>query len=67
MRDIQEIGRKIRQTARLMIGIPDYEAYAAHMRKAHPEAVVMTEAEFVRDRQDRRYGNGGKGQVCRCC
>lgn len=53
------------RTARLMVGVPDYEVYVAHMRKAHPDREVMTWPEFVRERQDARYG--GSKQGFRCC
>ncbi|KFG89289.1 putative small protein yjiX [Sphingobium herbicidovorans NBRC 16415] len=55
---------KLRQTARMMVGVPDYENYARHMRAHHPERPVMTPAQFFLDRQEARYGgkNGGK-----CC
>jgi uncharacterized short protein YbdD (DUF466 family) len=51
--------------ARLMVGVPSYEAYVEHMRRAHPAAPVMTHAEFFRASQDARYGAGGNG--LRCC
>lgn len=55
---------KLSQTARMMVGVPDYENYARHMRAHHPEQPVMTPAQFFRERQEARYGgkNGGK-----CC
>lgn len=49
--------------ARLMVGQPSYEAYLAHMARAHPDRRPMTAAEFFRDRQQARYGGGGM----RCC
>ena len=52
--------------ARLMVGMPSYETYAEHMRRAHPGKPVMTYAEFFRERQDARYGGGGRGGL-RCC
>ncbi len=58
--------RRAAQTARLMVGVPDYDAYVAHRHAAHPGEPVMTLAEFHRDRVDRRYG-GGKDRVVRCC
>ena len=51
--------------ARLMVGVPSYDAYVEHMRRSHPAAPVMTYAEFFRARQDARYGAGGSG--LRCC
>ena len=50
------------QTARLMVGVPDYAAYLAHRREAHPGEPAMSRAEFHRERTERRYGG-----VSRCC
>ncbi len=54
------------QTARLMIGIPDYETYLEHRRTKHPGEPVMTYEEFFRERQDARYATG-RGKFNRCC
>jgi carbon starvation protein len=55
---------RIRRTARMMVGVPDYDSYARHMLTHHPDQPVMTHAQFFRERQEARYGgkNGGK-----CC
>ena len=58
-------GRAV-QTARLMVGIPDYETYVTHRRAHHPGEPVMSYAEFFRNRQDARYGDG-PGRITRCC
>lgn len=60
------IRNTLAQTARLMVGIPDYEAYAAHRRQFHPGEPVMTYEEFFRERQASRYGENG-GKISRCC
>ena len=54
------------QTARLMVGIPDFERYVAHRRKQHPAEPVMSYAEFFRERQQARYAVG-KGRFRGCC
>lgn len=55
-------GRAV-QTARLLIGVPDYDTYVEHMRLHHPERVVMSYEEFFNERMQARYrGSGG-----RCC
>ena len=51
------------QSLRLMVGVPEYSAYAAHMRNKHPDQAAMTYQEFFRERQTARYG----GKVGRCC
>ena len=56
----------VAQTARLMVGVPDYEAYVAHRHKVHPGEPVMTYEEFFRERQSSRYGENG-GKISRCC
>lgn len=52
--------------ARLMVGVPRYEDYVAHMAQLHPGQPPMTYVEFFRDRQAARYG-GTKGGGLRCC
>jgi uncharacterized short protein YbdD (DUF466 family) len=54
------------QTARLMIGVPDYETYVAHRRANHPGQPIMTYVEFFRERQQARYAVG-KGRFRGCC
>ena len=63
--EIGRFGRRFRQTASLMIGVPDYDTYVAHRQKDHPGKDVMTRAEFFRERQDSRYGIGNG--TFRCC
>ena len=54
----------VRDTARLMIGLPSYEAYCAHMAERHPDRSPMSEPEFFRERQEARYGSKGGGKCC---
>jgi len=54
------------RTARLMIGVPDYETYVAHRQAKHPEQPIMTYVEFFRERQEARYAIG-KGRFRGCC
>jgi uncharacterized short protein YbdD (DUF466 family) len=58
-------GRLFAQTARLMVGVPDYDTYAEHRRIFHPGEPVMTRNEFFRERQENRYN--GNGRAFRCC
>jgi len=55
-----------RRTARLMVGVPDYEAYVMHRADAHPGEPIMSYEEFFRERQASRYGENG-GRISRCC
>ena len=55
---------RMRQMARLMVGMGDYDAYVRHMAAHHPEREPMTRKAYFRERQEAKYGgkNGGK-----CC
>lgn len=54
------------RTARLMVGVPDYEAYVAHRERAHPGEPIMSYEDFFVQRQASRYG-AGDGKISRCC
>jgi uncharacterized short protein YbdD (DUF466 family) len=58
------IARLAAQTARLMVGIPDYAAYVEHRRRFHPGAPVMSYEAFFRERQEARYRKGRYGGFC---
>ena len=65
-RDLSKLGKYLGQAAKMMVGLPDYDTYAAHMRANHPDQPVMTYEEFFRERQEARYG-GGDGRISKCC
>lgn len=54
------------QTARLMVGVPDYDTYVAHRQATHPDQPIMTRREFFRERQEARYAVS-KGRFRGCC
>jgi len=65
------IGKRLRallggaaDMGRLMVGVPPYAAYRAHMRAHHPDQPMMDEREFFRNRQEARYGGRGGGRCC---
>lgn len=60
---IGTMGRYLGQSLRLMVGLPDYQTYVAHMASTHPDRAPMTYEEFFRERQEARYG-GGQGKCC---
>jgi uncharacterized short protein YbdD (DUF466 family) len=64
--DWSRLAKKLRQGAQLMVGQPDYEAYARHRRESHPGAPIMTREEFFFEAQARRFGEGG-ARAMRCC
>jgi uncharacterized short protein YbdD (DUF466 family) len=55
--------RRLRQSLRLMVGVPEYDTYVTHMRNKHPGQPIMPYREFFRERQEARYD----GKVGRCC
>ncbi|MFD1560766.1 YbdD/YjiX family protein [Paraburkholderia silviterrae] len=61
--NVQTAGRYLGQAMRLMVGLPDYEGYVAHMRATHPDQPPMTYEAFFRERQNARYGSGA-GKCC---
>lgn len=61
--EFRQFARAVRQTTRLMVGIPDYDTYVEHRRVTHPDQPVMTYEEFFIERQNSRYG----GRIGRCC
>lgn len=65
--ELGRLGQRLSQTARLMIGVPDYRTYVKHRQETHPDEPLMSEAEFFRERQDARFGVGTSGRVFRCC
>ena len=56
----------VTQTARLMVGVPDYRTYVTHRQTQHPGQPVMSYEEFFRERQTARYAVS-KGRFKGCC
>ncbi len=54
------------RTARLMVGVPDYETYVQHRQANHPGLPIMSYEEFFVERQEARYAIG-KGRFRGCC
>ena len=61
--ELRSAGRYLGQALRLMVGLPDYDTYVAHMRETHPDRPVMSYEAFFRERQNARYGSGA-GKCC---
>ncbi|NWB26680.1 YbdD/YjiX family protein [Pseudomonas gingeri] len=57
--------RTLRQIARSMVGVPDYDAYVALMTSRHPDQPVMSYEVFFRERQEARYNS--RKCTTRCC
>ena len=61
---LAQAGKYLGQSMRLMVGLPEYDTYLAHMEREHPGKPVMTSEEFFRERQEARYGSGRSGGCC---
>ena len=55
--------RRAADTARTVIGAPDYARYLRHVREHHPELEPLSRDAFTRDALARRYERPGS----RCC
>ncbi|MBO0755672.1 MAG: YbdD/YjiX family protein [Bradyrhizobiaceae bacterium] len=66
MRDILTLKEWTVRTARLMVGVPDYDTYVQHRQTNHPGLPIMTYEEFFVERQEARYAVG-KGRFRGCC
>jgi uncharacterized short protein YbdD (DUF466 family) len=62
LRTLARFARGARDVSRKVFGVPDYEAYAEHMRRSHPAAVPLTRGEFLAWALERRHADRG-----RCC
>ncbi|KTF68779.1 MULTISPECIES: YbdD/YjiX family protein [unclassified Sphingomonas] len=57
------VWRGLREALGLIVGVPSYEHYLAHMAAHHPEQTPQSRAAFFAARQRERYGRG-KGRCC---
>lgn len=62
---VRRFARGLRRTLHLMVGMPDYETFVAHMQEKHPGQPIPDRKSFARDCVRRRYE--GSGQPNRCC
>lgn len=64
-RKLQQAASFLSQSARLMVGVPDYDNYVAQRAISHPGEPVMSHEAFFRERQEARFGRGKCNT--RCC
>jgi uncharacterized short protein YbdD (DUF466 family) len=57
------LGESFLSVLRRIAGMPDYEAYVAHLRRCHPECPLPSEREFYEEFVRNRYSEG----ATRCC
>jgi len=63
LEDLGRAGRYLTQSLRLMVGVPNYGSYVAHVRATHPDQEPMNYEAFFRERQAARYASGA-GKCC---
>ena len=64
---IATLWQRLQQSFRLMVGVPDYENYLAHMQQHHPDLEAMDAKTFYRYCVDSRYPSAGGGmKKCPC-
>lgn len=54
---------RVAKVIRRIIGVPDYDAYLAHVNAHHPGCTPMSREEFTQQRMNDRYSRPGN----RCC
>jgi uncharacterized short protein YbdD (DUF466 family) len=62
--EIGKAGKFVSQTLRLMVGVPDYPTYVAHIKVTHPGLAPMSYEEFFVERLNARYGAKGRASCC---
>jgi uncharacterized short protein YbdD (DUF466 family) len=62
---LAQFWQKLREGGALMVGVPDYERYLAHMRQTHPDFTPLSREDFFRNRMAARYGGRGVSK-CPC-
>jgi uncharacterized short protein YbdD (DUF466 family) len=55
--------RQLVRVVRRILGMPDYEAYLAHLQSTHPGCPVPTERQYFEEFVRARYSGG----PTRCC
>ncbi|WP_130802956.1 YbdD/YjiX family protein [Acinetobacter ihumii] len=63
---IATLFKRLQQSFRLMVGVPDYETYLEHMHKHHPDLEPMDAKTFYRHCVDARYPSSGNLKKCPC-
>ncbi|MEH7109981.1 YbdD/YjiX family protein [Bacillus sp. JJ1764] len=63
---LKELKTLRKQFISLLVGVPSYETYVAHMQTHHPNDPVKSRKEFFCEAQEARYNAKG-GKVSRCC
>lgn len=63
---IATLFKRLQQSFRLMVGVPDYDTYLEHMKTHHSELTPMDAKTFYRYCVDARYPSSGNMKKCPC-
>lgn len=63
-RKIKILWRFLKQTAVLMIGVPDYDTYLQHHNAHHSDKPAMSYEAFFSERQHARYKGNKQNRCC---
>ncbi|MEI4801017.1 YbdD/YjiX family protein [Bacillus sp. NPDC077411] len=66
LKTISNMWRYRKQFISLLVGVPSYEKYVAHMKQYHPNEKVLSRKQFFSEAQEARFNAKG-GKVSRCC
>ncbi|MEI4829730.1 MULTISPECIES: YbdD/YjiX family protein [Bacillus] len=66
LKTIISMWRYRKQFISLLVGVPSYEKYVAHMKQQHPNEIVLSRKQFFAEAQEARFNAKG-GKVSRCC
>lgn len=67
LKTVQLIWKRLQQSFRLMVGVPDYDTYLKHMAAHHPDLTPMDSKTFYRYCVDARYPSAAGGlKKCPC-
>lgn len=62
--NLAALAKKLSRAADSMVGMPDYDTYAAHMATNHPGEAIPSRKTFFQERQTARYGGTGSFKCC---
>jgi len=62
----RDLRAQLIHAGQMLVGMPSYDTYLAHMKAHHPGDAVMSYRDFFNNRQAARFGGSGKGGF-RCC
>lgn len=66
LKTVINMWRHRKQFISLLVGVPSYEKYVAHMKQNYPNEQVLSRKQFFAEAQEARFNAKG-GKISRCC